>query len=495
MEASGSRRLDGAARTFALGGLIALFAGCAGPLPAGPSPLPEAGDAGILDGGATDSGATDGGPADAGTDGGAGPALGTIESPILIDAGTLPAWFVDTGDTRSSTSRALASYPPLTQLESGPEVVYRFTLQEPAKISLTLESAAGAHLDAALLTAVSPHPLLWKGAASSFSDARIDNSIGRNLHYRADGTLDPGSQLDPGTYYIVVDSLDDSRAGAYVLRVKLALMPNLCTASTTPAPNGTPREVDHHNGCPPGMLRIAGAPDTCVDKFEAMLVGLDAQGQPFPWSPYLNPGKQRIRALSVESVIPQAYMDKYQSAAACAEAGKRLCTYKEWLRACRGSEGRTYPYGNTRDQNIDPRHPPADWDPERDACDDARTVHSAVEYFAYFGLGGNYVWSHLTHPCIDQVPQGLDPTGWRPRCATQEGAHDMMGNVHEWIDERDVWEASGHTRTVPAGHGAFAGGYYLDTWLNGDGCSYLTTAHTPDQIDASTGFRCCADAK
>jgi hypothetical protein len=381
----------------------------------------------------------------------------------------------------------------VTQLEKGPEIVYRFDLSEPAKISLTLQSATGAHVNAALLTEIKPAPLLWQSAASSFSDAKIDNTIGRNLVYRADGTLDPGSELAPGTYYIVIDSADDASAGEYTLRVKLALMPNLCTATTTPAPNGVPNEVDYGDGCPPGMIKIPAATPYCIDKYEGMLVGIDAQGKPFPWSPYVNPGSQRVRALSVPNVIPQAYMNKYQSAAACAEGGKRLCTYAEWLRACQGSQKTTYPYGNTREQNVDPNHPPASWDPQGDACDDARWVHAAVEYFAYFGESGSYVWSHLTHPCIDQLPQGLDPTGWRTQCASQDGAMDMMGNVHEWIDERDVAVASGGTRTVPAGHGAFAGGYYMDTWLNGPGCLYLTTAHYPDQIDESTGFRCCAD--
>jgi hypothetical protein len=41
--------------------------------------------------------------------------------------------------------------------------------------------------------------------------------------------------------------------------------------------------------------------------------------------------------------------------------------------------------------------------------------------------------------------------------------------------------------------GTFQGGYYLDTHLNGDGCSYRTTAHPMSHFDYSTGFRCCAD--
>lgn len=63
------------------------------------------------------------------------------------------------------------------------------------------------------------------------------------------------------------------------------------------------------------------------------------------------------------------------------------------------------------------------------------------------------------------------------------GALDMVGNLHEWVKT----DAS-------APHGTFAGGYYLDTALNGDGCQYRTTAHAHDYHDYSTGFRCCAEA-
>ena len=52
----------------------------------------------------------------------------------------------------------------------------------------------------------------------------------------------------------------------------------------------------------------------------------------------------------------------------------------------------------------------------------------------------------------------------------------MVGNVHEWADD-----------------GAFHGGYYLDTKINGEGCDYTTTAHAKIYYDYSTGFRCCAD--
>ena len=42
------------------------------------------------------------------------------------------------------------------------------------------------------------------------------------------------------------------------------------------------------------------------------------------------------------------------------------------------------------------------------------------------------------------------------------------------------------------GHGVFKGGYFVDAKINGNGCEYTTTAHSPDYHDYSLGFRCCA---
>ena len=63
-------------------------------------------------------------------------------------------------------------------------------------------------------------------------------------------------------------------------------------------------------------------------------------------------------------------------------------------------------------------------------------------------------------------------------CTNGYGVYDMVGNIHEWVDD-------------PAG--TFQGGYYLDVEQNGDGCGYRTDAHNVTYHDYSTGFRCCAD--
>ncbi|MBX3207385.1 MAG: hypothetical protein KF764_20220 [Labilithrix sp.] len=93
------------------------------------------------------------------------------------------------------------------------------------------------------------------------------------------------------------------------------------------------------------------------------------------------------------------------------------------------------------------------------------------------------VWTQLNDPRLGQVDGALSKTGSHEACVNEYGAFDLVGNLHEWV------------KTDPsAAHGTFAGGYYLDTSLNGDGCGYRTTAHAHDYHDYSTGFRCCADA-
>ena len=212
------------------------------------------------------------------------------------------------------------------------------------------------------------------------------------------------------------------------------------------------------------MVVVNAATPFCVDKYEGMLVGLDALDAAFPWSPFASPGTQKVRALSVAGVVPQGYINKLQARSACENAGKRLCKNTEWTRACKGSGITTYPYGATRLPGV---------------CNDARTPHPAIQYF---GANDPQVWNKLGHPCINQLPDSLDATGRRPGCISEDQALDMMGNLHEWIED-----------VSPRGTGMFRGGYYVDTVINGSGCNYTTTAHAENHWDYSTGFRCCAD--
>lgn len=226
-----------------------------------------------------------------------------------------------------------------------------------------------------------------------------------------------------------------------------------CDPTLHVEPNDGLTEGPGEGNCPPGMLLVDAF---CVDRFEASLETLDG----LPWSPYFNPAGVEVRAVSIEGAVPQAYISGDQAAKACENAGKRLCTDAEWLRACQGPTFATYPYGDALEPGV---------------CNDARAEHPVIEYY---GTDASWIWSELDNACIDQLHDSLDRAGENPGCITAEGAYDMMGNLHEWTAD-------------PAG--TFRGGYYVDTVQNGPGCLYKTTAHTTSYWDYSTGFRCCGD--
>ncbi|MGZ3420460.1 MAG: SUMF1/EgtB/PvdO family nonheme iron enzyme [Polyangiales bacterium] len=242
-----------------------------------------------------------------------------------------------------------------------------------------------------------------------------------------------------------------------------------CPTYPAARPNEGLVEAPGDPGCPKGMLKVASSPAFCVDRYEGSIVNADGTS----WSPYYPPpaaSGATYRAVSLKGAVPQGYISGEKAQKACTNAGKRLCTNTEWLRACRGPTSNIYPYGNTREPGV---------------CNDARSVHPAVQCF---DSTASWVFSHLDYPGINQQPETVDKTGANTGCVTSEGAYDMMGNLHEWIYD----DPSKYTDPVKAID--FRGGFYADTKLNGEGCLYQTTAHNFVHWDYSTGFRCCADA-
>ena len=234
--------------------------------------------------------------------------------------------------------------------------------------------------------------------------------------------------------------------------------PPLCDPSVKPTPNDGLIEEPGDPGCPAGMVYVSGTSDFCMDRFEASLV-LNSDPR-VSLSPYHNPGATAVRAVSVRFGVPQGYIDEVRAKAACGNAGKRLCTTDEWLFACKGDGNWTYPYGPTR---------------EAGRCNDDRKQHVAVEYF---GTSESWIFSEIDNACLTQLPASLDLAGENEGCQTPTGIYDLMGNLHEWVDDTA---------------GTFRGGFFDDTSINGEGCLYRTTAHDVSHWDYSTGFRCCAD--
>ena len=206
--------------------------------------------------------------------------------------------------------------------------------------------------------------------------------------------------------------------------------------------------------CPSEMALVG---ETCVDKYEASLLEIRDDGTEVPFSPYEIPKHHRVRAVSRPGVVPQAYISMVEAKRACVASGKRLCRSREWKAACRGPANTRYPYGDERVHY---------------ACVDTHRVSPVNKIF-----GGGHTEGHMNDPRLNQLERTVAPTGTAPACTNAYGVYDMVGNLHEWVDE-----------------GVFRGGYYLDTEINGEGCDYITAAHIPIYHDYSTGFRCCADA-
>jgi formylglycine-generating enzyme len=205
----------------------------------------------------------------------------------------------------------------------------------------------------------------------------------------------------------------------------------------------------------------------CVDRWEGSIIERQGNGTEKVWSPYhpVDGFETRVRAVSRPGVIPQGYISGEQAARACAASGKRLCSGDEWESACRGSRRTQFPYGDKRRAQV--------------CNDDNRLKHPVVEVAMLLGIPENRLWyDGMNQPLINQLPNSLLETGARAECTNDYGVFDMVGNLHEWISDPS---------------GTFRGGYYMDTSINGDGCSYATTAHGFTYHDYSTGFRCCAD--
>ncbi|HVV85580.1 MAG TPA: SUMF1/EgtB/PvdO family nonheme iron enzyme [Kofleriaceae bacterium] len=401
------------------------------------------GDAGAGDG--TDAAVADG-PGDAsGSLDAPAAGEGTWEAPIVV--GALP--FSTSGDTRTSHELRAERYDcaPATD-ERGAEIVYRLDLAAPAIVAFDLTATTpGADVDLQLVRAPAA------GATAAGCVTRDDRAM--------------VADLAAGSWWLAVDTYAGASGpapGAYTLSITL---PTSGACLTNPIPecaagdfadvDGVPTEPPGVGGCPPGMAPVAGF---CIDRWEAALVVDDGGGARRGWSPYENPGTASVIAVSAPGIVPQGYIDQVHAGAACARAGKRLCTDAEWLRACRGAANTTYPYGDTREPGV---------------CNDARACHPAVQYFQSSDAS---VFSMIGHPCLDQLPDGLARTGAHAGCTSADGIYDLMGNLHEWTAD-------------PAG--TFRGGFFVDTRINGDGCLYVTTAHDVSHWDYSTGFRCCAD--
>jgi len=191
--------------------------------------------------------------------------------------------------------------------------------------------------------------------------------------------------------------------------------------------------------CPSGMVRVNDT--VCIDRYE--WVGFNSSA----WA----------RPLLALSGLPEPWVGDSPATdvdSACSMRGARVCTLKEWRKACLGDGESEYPYGTKYDAT---------------ACNTSKLWRAFDE---------KKVWKR-DEVELQRLNQSA-PVGSYPRCVSAVGAYDMLGNAEEW---------------VRCDHGRYGWCLVGGFWAKPRTCSEAIVVHSPYWHFYETGVRCCKDVE
>lgn len=204
--------------------------------------------------------------------------------------------------------------------------------------------------------------------------------------------------------------------------------------TVAPAPTSTASRPE--GPCPDDMVAIGAG--FCIDRYEA-------------------PNREGAKPLLLQSARSGEEW--------CRARDKRLCLEREWVRACRGPDGRDFPYGHA-------------W--RRGVCNDDKTWRSPR-------------WSAIrSYPApaarteTDRLDQS-EASGSRDGCVSPEGVHDLTGNAAEWV----VRTEDNPTNFEHVVKGCYWARCFRPPHI--PDCAYVNYAHQSPERSYEMGFRCCRD--